>query len=141
MEASGDPSREAAAFERYLRRPSRRRLEKLVGLFHGHVWTVALRVAGNREDAADLCQDVFLGLLLRPPDPGTVRSPRGWLAARVVTTARHRRTGEERRRLRESWGAEILAEQGGLPPDIEDLREAITGSAGFLHGRRRPVAG
>ncbi|MGH9362307.1 MAG: RNA polymerase sigma factor, partial [Thermoanaerobaculia bacterium] len=72
---------------RYLERPGQRRLSKVVEAYHGYVWRLALKLTGNQEDAADITQDVFLGLLLRPPAPERVRSPRGYLAWRVVTRA------------------------------------------------------
>lgn len=126
VDMTQEPGDEEAAFEQYLQRPNRRRLAKVIDLFHRHVWSVALRVAGNHEDAADLSQDVFLSLLLRPPPPGTIRSSKGWLTCRVITAARHRRRGAERRIRREAIGAEVLAAESGLPPEeMEEVREAI----------------
>lgn len=63
-------SPEGRALAAYLRRPLRRRLARVVHLLHGPVWRVAARVAGNREDAHDIRQEVFLSLLLAPPAAG-----------------------------------------------------------------------
>ena len=62
-------------FKRYLERPTRRRLEKVVRAYHDLVWRTAFRVTRHSQDAEDVCQDVFLKLLLEPPRPETVRSP------------------------------------------------------------------
>lgn len=128
METRSPIEAENAAFSRYLCRPSRRRLAAVARLLHAHVWGVALRVTGNHADAADLCQDVFLSLLLRPPEAGSVRSPRGYLACRVVTLARNRRASAERRRLREVEGArKVLHEEGSTTADLEAVRLEIEG--------------
>jgi RNA polymerase sigma-70 factor (ECF subfamily) len=120
------PDPETRALERYLRRPTRRRLAAVVRACEKHVWNVALRLAGHEEDAADLCQDVFLSLLDRPPPAGSVRSARGWLAARLATVARDRRRSAERRARRESLGAQRIAEDERLGADeVEAVRKAV----------------
>lgn len=108
-------------FQKYLRRPTRRRLATVVHSFHDFVWSCALRITGNREDAADICQDVFLKLLIKPPPPGSVRSARGFLAHRVVRRAYRLRRSSERRRAREQRASAELVGVEGLPAD--DLRE------------------
>jgi RNA polymerase sigma-70 factor, ECF subfamily len=126
MKAKSPIEAESAAFSRYLRRPTRRRMAAVVRLLHAHVWSVALRVAGNHADAADLCQDVFLSLLLRPPPAGSVRSPRGYLACRVLTLSRNRRASAERRRLREVESArKVILEDGSSTADVEAVWGAI----------------
>src|SRR5437870_3708918 len=85
-----DKNPESEAFYAYLKRPARRRLALVIRLYHAHVWNVALRVTGNPEDAEDICQDVFLSLLLHPPAEEKVRSPRGYLAAALLRLARRR---------------------------------------------------
>jgi hypothetical protein len=69
---------------RYAERPSRRRLAEVVRAYQEFVWKIALRVSGNREDAADIAQDVFLKLLLEPPVPAAIRSSGAYLAWRVI---------------------------------------------------------
>jgi RNA polymerase sigma-70 factor (ECF subfamily) len=123
------------ALARYLAQPSRRRLGQVVRACHEHVWFVALRLTGNTEDAADLCQDLFLGLLLRPPPPDQVRSARGYLTFRVLTLARRLGRARARRRERELRAArsihardepqpqalaETLAALASLPPPLRD---------------------
>jgi RNA polymerase sigma-70 factor (ECF subfamily) len=113
-------------FERYLRRPTRGRLARVVEAFHGYVWALALRFAGNEEDAADIAQDLFLSLLLHPPAPGDVRSARGYLACRVLTLSSHAERSRKRRRQREARAVEKAAAENALPPgDLEAVREAI----------------
>src|SRR5688572_19810107 len=126
MKARSPIEAESAAFSRYLRRPTRRRMAAVVRLLNAHVWSVALRVSGNHADAADLCQDVFLSLLLRPPPSGSIRSPRGYLACRVLTLSRNRRASAERRRLREVESArKVMLEDGSPTADVEAVWRAI----------------
>src|SRR5688572_13139803 len=126
MKARSPIEAESAAFSRYLRRPTRRRMAAVVRLLNAHVWSVALRVSGNHADAADLCQDVFLSLLLRPPPSGSIRSPRGYLACRVLTLSRNRRASAERRRLREVESArKVILEDGSSTADGEAVWRAI----------------
>ena len=105
------------AFSRYVRRPTRRRLAAVVRVFHEHVWGAALRITGSHEDAADICQEVFLflflflslslslSLSLHPPSPDSVQSPRVFLASRAIKIARNRRRSGERRGRREEEAA------------------------------------
>ena len=107
-------------FFRYLRRPSARRLAQVVHEYQSLVYATALRVTGNSEDAADICQDVFLGLLLEPPAPTEVRHPDGYLASRVVGRATNLRRADRRRKARERRGGE-LAREDGLSDDDRDV--------------------
>ena len=117
---------EKAAFDRYLRRPGRRRLARVVRLLHGHVWSVSLRLTGNDEDAADVCQDVFLSLILHPPEPGSVRSPRGYLSFRVLTLTERLRRSARRRREREIQAARnLLPEEKASREDMEEVLDAL----------------
>ena len=44
--------RERQALERYVKRPTRARLSRVVQLLYKQVWNVSLRVTGHAEDAA-----------------------------------------------------------------------------------------
>ena len=105
------------AFFLYLERPSRRRLTAVAREYYSSLYKLASRVTRNSDDAADICQDVFLSLLLDPPEATRVRSPQGYLAARVLTFARRRRQSAVRRRARESHAATRIAATEGLPED------------------------
>ncbi len=110
---------------RYLQRPHRRRLAEVVRTYHQFVWDTAFRVTGNAEDAADICQDVFLHLLLRPPPADRLISARGYLACRVSTLARRFSRACARRNVREQIALE-RASASGLPcDDTEALRGAV----------------
>jgi RNA polymerase sigma-70 factor (ECF subfamily) len=104
-----------------LRRPTRRRLDRVVEAYYRHVWNVAYRVAGNFEDANDVCQDVFLQLFLNPPPPSIVRSPHGYLAWCVVGRASRLRRAAERRLAREREAAARIAKDNDVPDDTESL--------------------
>ena len=90
----------------YLRRPSKARLARLVRDHHQFVWTVAMRITGNREDAADVCQDVFLKAfrsLAKLKDPE--RFP-AWLYSIAQNTLK-----DHLRRKRRRTGQVILSEK------------------------------
>ncbi len=126
MEPASDLSAETCAFQAYLRRPTRRRLARVVRIFHERVWRLALRSAGNEEDAADITQDIFLSLLINPPKHGAVRSPRGYLAYRVLTLAVRVERGRQRRRRRETLAARQIATRSAVSAaDEEALQAAI----------------
>lgn len=126
MNSPQQPNSELALFESYLRRSSRRRLARVVKQFYTHVWGVALRLSGNEDDAADITQETFLSLLLHPPAPGAVTSPRGYLAFRVITLARRMERARQRRRQRETRAAkQILQSSAAQSTDVDSVREAI----------------
>lgn len=109
----------------YLRRPGRRRLARLVRAYYPMVWRAALRVSGHRDDAADICQDVFLKLLLDPPAPDRVVSPAGYLVWCVVGRAARIRRSDDRRRAREAEAAGRCRANGVPSEDIEALHAAL----------------
>jgi RNA polymerase sigma-70 factor (ECF subfamily) len=109
----------------YLRRPNRRRLQAVVREHYEFVWLVAYRVLGNDEDAADVSQDVFLRLLLRPPVVDTVVSPKGYLSWCVVGRASSLRRSAERRRERERASLERLSRSGLETDNLDALRAAM----------------
>jgi len=84
-------------FESYLRRPSRRRHASVVRTYHDFVRRTAYRIAGNEDEARDVCQDVFLKLLLEPPAPGSIASVHGYLTCRVLARVQTPRGSLERR--------------------------------------------
>jgi RNA polymerase sigma-70 factor (ECF subfamily) len=113
-------------FEDYLRRPSRRRLARVVKAYHSYVWNLARRFTRNEEDAADLGQELFLSLLLHPPAKEAVRSVRGYFAYRILSLASNSARSRERRRQRELKAAQTAAAESGLPPgDLEVVHAAI----------------
>jgi RNA polymerase sigma-70 factor (ECF subfamily) len=114
-----------AIFRRYLERPRRRRLARVVDAFYRHVWGTALRVCGNGADAADITQDVFLKLLLHPPAPDRVKSPRAFLAWEVVGRASSIRRSEERRKSREQVALRRAEDEPTGVTDVEALRSGV----------------
>jgi DNA-directed RNA polymerase specialized sigma24 family protein len=54
-----DDREQRTAFEKYLRKPGRRRLARVVDLFHEAVWGMARRASGNDEDARDIVQETW----------------------------------------------------------------------------------
>ena len=118
--------RAEAAFFGYVRRPTRRSLAKVVERFHVPLWNLALRLTGNETDASDLCQDLFLRLLLNPPDPDSIRSARGYLLSRISTLSRAQRRSAERRLERERRAMQEFppGEDLGVE-DSESLRLAV----------------
>ncbi len=93
----------------YLKRPSRRRLTRVVTAHYRDVWGLALRLTGNEDDASDIAQEVFLSLWLNRPDSGKVTSAGGFLSWRVIGRTSRLRRAVERRHRREEEHARRLA--------------------------------
>ena len=122
------------SLQRYLERPTRRRLAAVVRAYHGFVWETALRVTRNEEDAADICQEVFLKLLADPPASGSVRSAKGYLAWCVVGKATNLRRAIARRETREREGMRAASEDALPVEDRDALYSAIAALSGELRG-------
>lgn len=112
--------------QEYLHRPSRDRLEKVVHEYYRFVWQVAFRLTRNNEDAADICQDVFLKLLLHPARPRKNGSPRAYLSWCVLSRHSHLRMAAKRRLSREIEGAARLAGNGVDAGNLEALHDALS---------------
>src|SRR5262245_17177991 len=112
-------------FRRYLARPRRGRLARVVEAYYRFVWDTALRITGNTADAADVTQDVFLKLLLEPPRADRVASPRGYLAWEVVGRVTNLRRAADRRRARERAAAELVRDDGLDPAHLDELRARV----------------
>jgi RNA polymerase sigma-70 factor (ECF subfamily) len=112
-------------FHRYLERPRRRRLARVVEAYYRFVWDTSLRVTGNFADAADITQDVFLKLLLHPPRPDQVKSPSGYLAWEVVGRATNLRRAAERQKARERTAASQAGADGLPAADLDELRARV----------------
>ena len=116
----------STALVRFLRRPNRRRLESVVQKHYGDVFRVALRATNSHEEAADVAQEVFLSLIVEPPPPGSVRSPRGFLIYRVLGLVQKRRRSHERRRKREMAAARSIVQREHWDDlDLKKIREAL----------------
>jgi len=114
------------AFVKYSEKPTTRRLGRLAELVLPEVWALARQLTASEDDARDLCQDLFLSLLLRPPAPGSVASVRGYFSSRVATLARNQRRAAHRRRRHEEASYRRVAEAESLPTDdVDALRDAV----------------
>ena len=102
----------------YLLKPNQRRLEKVVREYYRFVWQIAFRAAGDHEDASDICQDVFLNLLLRPPSAGTVTTAKGYLSWQMMNGYSHMRRAAKRRANRE---LEYAQRYTGEEVSVEDV--------------------
>lgn len=69
--------------------------------YRAYVYRIALRIVGHRDDAEDICQDVFLRLYERPPALEGPRALQLWLAR--VTTNAALNVLRSRRRARFHW--------------------------------------
>lgn len=111
--------------------------------YGGLVYTIALRVTGDRQTAEEVTQDVFQGVW---QTAGSYQSGRGACAAWLVGIARHRaidasRSKRERARNREqTYDQGVFAETTGAPdPELTDLdlREAVRAALDALPPAQR----
>jgi RNA polymerase sigma factor (sigma-70 family) len=89
----------------YLEAPTRERFAPVVEAYSALVWGIAYRTTRHPEDAEDICQDVFLHLIVRPPADSGVRSARAFLAWLVLSRVDHLRRAARRRIEREEEAA------------------------------------
>jgi RNA polymerase sigma factor (sigma-70 family) len=109
----------------YFEEPGRERFDRVVRAHYSFVWGIAFRMVRHEEDAADVCQEVFLNLIVRPPPPGRVRSPRGFLAFLVLGRVDSLRRALRRRLRREEESVRRSAREGISVDDWTDLAEAL----------------
>jgi RNA polymerase sigma factor (sigma-70 family) len=109
----------------YIQKPCREHFDGVVRAYYSFVWEIAFRRVRHPEDAADVCQDVFLRLIVRPPPPGRVRSPRGFLAFLVLGRVDSLRRALRRRLRREEESLRRSVREGISPDDWMDLADAI----------------
>lgn len=111
--------------------------------YSGLVYTIALRVTGDRQTAEEVMQDVFQGVW---QTAGSYQAGRGACAAWMVGIARHRaidvsRSKRERARNREqTYDQDGFAETTGAPdPGLTDLdlREAVRAALDTLPPSQR----
>lgn len=117
--------------------------EALGALFDRHrdfVFRVALGLTGRREDAVEVVQEVFLGLLRRPPRLGQHRARLTTWLFRVTC---NRATDILRRRAREDGSPASMTHNGSEEPESILLRseriERLAGALGRLPRRPREV--
>jgi len=99
--------------------------------YSGLVYTIALRITGDRQTSEEVMQDVFQGVW---QTAGSYQAGRGACAAWLVGIARHRAIDSTRSKRERARNREQTIEQGGFAettgaPDPEltgmDLREAV----------------
>lgn len=115
----------------------------LYNRYGGLVYTIALRVTGDRQTAEEVTQDVFQGVW---QSAGGYQAGRGACAAWLAGIARHRaidatRSRRERARTREqTYDHGAFAETTGAPdPELTDLdlREAVRSALDSLPNAQR----
>jgi len=109
----------------YLEEPGRERFERVVKAHYAFVWRIAFRITRHSEDAADVCQDVFLRLIVRPPSPARVGSARGFLAFQVLSRVDSIRRAARRRLKREEENARRSLRRGLSAEDGMDIADAL----------------
>jgi RNA polymerase sigma factor (sigma-70 family) len=111
----------------FLEKRSPRHFAAVVRAYQEVVLDAAFRILGDRDQAEDIAQEVFLKLLTVKWSPERIRSPRGLLLSTAILTALSRARAEERRSARE---AEAQARRTKGEPvwsrdDILDVRDAV----------------
>lgn len=103
-----------------------RAFEALVGRHGPMVFQVCRRRLGDRHEAEDACQAVFLVLARRAGSVRNRESLDGWLYGVAIRVANRARKDAERRRLRERRAAEDVAVEGLDPtPEVHGPSEAV----------------
>jgi RNA polymerase sigma-70 factor (ECF subfamily) len=85
--------------------------EALFLRYYARVYGIAFRVLGDRQEAEDLAQEVFLKLCGRRFASGREHNLAGWLYRTAVNTALNRARGQGRREQREmalAWEARTM---------------------------------
>lgn len=109
-------------------------LGKIIARYEVDARRVLLGLWDDRHEVDDLCQEVFLRLIQRPPDPSVTRSLRPWLYRTAVNLVRDR---ARRRRVRQwfrvtqGWRSRLETQAPGAEARaqheeyVEVLREEI----------------
>lgn len=96
--------------------------EALFARYYAHVYGVLFRLLGNKQEAEDAAQEVFLKLHGRRFAGGREHSLGGWLYRVAVNLAQNRRRGEQRRERREEAATvEHLTLGGRTEADPADI--------------------
>jgi len=77
----------------------RQELEKLYWEKNQKIYRAAYGVTGNRQDAKDALQNVFLRLIQRPPSSDLKKNPEGYLCRVGINEARSIGRRQERQKL------------------------------------------
>lgn len=118
-------------------------LATLYDRYSGLVYTIALRVTGDRQTAEEVMQDVFQGVW---QTAGSYQAGRGACAAWLVGITRHRAIDATRSKRERARTREQTIDQGGFAetagaPDPEltdlDLREAVRAALDSLPPAQR----
>lgn len=90
--------------------------------YYGTAYSVALSVLGNREDAEDVVQDVFIKLSRKVPPAGGLVVGRHYIERAARNRALdHRKLGTRRATLLERFGCELRPNT--TPPDIVERQQ------------------
>ena len=104
--------------------------EQLYSSSHARIYNLAARIVGDRDDAADITQEVFLRAFVHPPDEQGMRNPEPWLY-RVTVNACYdhlrRRTGRATTPL-EDVGEIASGRDGFASAEMTHAVEAALGS-------------
>ena len=103
---------------------------------HARIFNLAARIVGDREDAADITQEVFLRAFARPPDEKGLRDPQPWLY-RVTVNACH--DHQRRRAVRPTAPLEAAGELASTRDGFAaaETTRAVEAALGSLTPRYR----
>jgi RNA polymerase sigma-70 factor (ECF subfamily) len=110
--------------------------EQLYSSSHARIFNLAARIVGDRDDAADITQEVFLRAFTHPPDERGMRNPEPWLY-RVAVNACYdhlrRRAGRVTTPLEHA--GEIVSRRDGFAS--AEMTHAVEAALGSLSLRYR----
>ena len=84
-------------------------VQRAITRYHDLVYRLAFRIVGNRSDAEDVTQEVYLRLLRNPDALRSVKSERAYLVSIALNTARTTiRQDNNRTRREEAWAMKFI---------------------------------
>ena len=134
MDPSRDPSVDHEAATAQAPRPEW--FEQLYRDSHARVYNLAARVVGDRDDAADITQEVFLRAYTHPPDEHGMRKPERWLYRVTVNACYdHLRRRANRATSPLEHAGEVASARDGFA--AAEMTHAVEDALGTLNVRYR----
>jgi RNA polymerase sigma-70 factor (ECF subfamily) len=111
-------------------------LEDLFQEHHQLIYRTAFSVTGNRSDAEDVLQIIFLRLLRRGLPPDLLKNPKGYLYRAAINMSLNTVRDRERRRTDSDSERVLTVVDPGAPPGLDDeVRRTLLNAIAQLNPR------